>query len=208
MHHAESLPRYATSQSPLQTGALARALTNTAIRLIGSAANQGATVLARVASGRVPTLLRITANLDPIEDQLLDKLEDIARKAYALFDLGDLKIFQWSKYARGVSSIPVLPPNYQSGSTPPPFALQTLSRRRSSSSSNPDVQVMRYQEGLAGEAMVLYIKALAFIIKGSEKAQRYFDTTLRSPGYEMTRELNDCQYLPFGDMRFGLTNFV
>ncbi|ORX37575.1 hypothetical protein BD324DRAFT_641773 [Kockovaella imperatae] len=167
--------RYGTSPSSLQTGALARALTNTAMRLIGTSANAAGNVIARAtASKRRPTITR-TGDLDAEEDDLLRSVEDCARKAFVLFELADSRLLTWQSLANLPSS---------SSSAKP--------RRKSSSSSiNSEVAVLRKQEIAAGEGVVLYCKALTFIVQGTNRIQRYWERRAKNGAYETSSELNE-----------------
>ena len=170
--------RYGTSPSSLQTGALARALTNTAIRLIGTGANQAATAIARATAKRRPTVTRTsTGEIDPAEDELIRSVEDVARKAFVLFELGDQKLNTWHQLAR--------PPGVGGSSNTPP----SPRRKLSSSSFNSEVMVLRQQQEAAGEATVLYCKALAFILQGTSRCQRYWENSTQA--YETSPELNE-----------------
>jgi serine/threonine-protein kinase ULK/ATG1 len=165
--------RFGTSPSSLQTGALARALTNTAIRLIGNGANTAATAFARAAAKRRPTIVR-TGEIDPAEDEVLRSVEDVARKAFVLFELADTKLVRWEQLARNQATA-------GTGTTPP------LGHRRSSGSFNSDIAVLRQQVAAASEAVVLYCKALAFIVQGTNRIQRYWETR---QDYDTSAELN------------------
>ena len=174
-------PRYGTSPSSLQTGALARALTNTAIKLIGTGANAAGNVLARATSSskRRPTIIR-TGEIDPEEDDLLRAVEDYARKAFVLFELADQRLLAWQSLA----SLPA------AGNTPSP-------RRKSSSSSmNSEVALLRQQEAAAGEAVVLFAKALSFIAHGVTRIQKYWERRNDDAG-ETSSQLNESRsFLP------------
>lgn len=160
-------PRYGISPSSLQTGALARALTNTAIRMIGHGANTAATALARAsaAAKRRPTIAR-TGEMDDAEEELLRSVEDVARKAFALFELADSKLADWNALSSRRETAP--------GSSP---ASLSPRRKSSSSSANAELAALRMQETAAGEACVLYCKSLGFIVKGTNMIQRYWETT-------------------------------
>jgi serine/threonine-protein kinase ULK/ATG1 len=181
----ESLPpaRYSVSPSSLQTGALARALTNTAIRMIGHTANTAATAIARATAKRRPTIHR-TGEMDDEEEELLKGVEDLARKAFVLFELGDGRMLAWNNLSRraegsGAAGAAVgggggVGPG---GDDSSPFANDQIPvrapRKSSSSSTNSEVWILRQQEQVAGEACVLYCKALGFIVKGTGMIQRF-----------------------------------
>ena len=168
--------RYGSSPSSLQTGALARALTNTAIRLIGTSANAATNAIARAASARRPKITR-SSDIDPEEDDLLRAVEDCARKAFVLFELADNRLLAW----QGLATMSVPP---STGGT----------RRKSSSSSiNSEVAMLRQQETAAGEAVVLYCKSLTFIVQGTGKIQRQWERRAKGGGYETGAELNDSE---------------
>ena len=165
----EGYHRYGSSPSSYQTGALARAFTTTAIRLIGSSANSAATALVRAASKRRPTITR-TTEVDPAEDELLKKVEDLARKAFVLFELADTRLVHWQRLG---SALQPQPPHVPTGNTPP-FA--GSSRRKSSSSStSSELNILRQQETAAGEGVMLYAKAMSFITLGTQCVKSFVD---------------------------------
>jgi serine/threonine-protein kinase ULK/ATG1 len=139
-------------------------LTNTAIRLIGSSANSAATALVRAASKRRPTINR-TTEVNAQEDDLLKRVEDLARKAFVLFELADSRLVRWQE----------LSPGGPSGSAhTPPFA-NTYRRKSSSSSANSELLALRQQEAAAGEAVLLYAKAMSFITLGTQCVKTFVD---------------------------------
>ncbi|WVR07941.1 hypothetical protein IAU60_004984 [Kwoniella sp. DSM 27419] len=171
--------RFGVSPGSLQTGALARAITNTAIRLIGTSANTAATALARATVKRRPTIIR-TSDIDPAEDELLRTVEDMARKAFVLFELADERLLSqsFSTSVRHASS--PTPPSLIG--TTPPFSAQAAAasasasgRRKSSSGSmNSEVWQLRQQQAAANDAVVLYMKALAFLVQAMDKIKRFW----------------------------------
>lgn len=182
--------------------ALARVLTNTAVRLLNTSASTAATALARATGAnykRWPQVER-SGELDPDEGELLDFLEDTAHKAFALFDLADTRLVQWSQLSR-------MPPQQvqspsatitqrnspPSPSNTPPFAVPPVSRRKSSASSmSGDVLALRQQVEAAGDACALYFKSLAFICAGHERFKRYWELReRRSSNYQTSAELNE-----------------
>ena len=183
--------RFGTSPSSLQTGALARALTNTAIRLLGNGANTAASAIAKAASKRRPTIFR-TGDIDSAEDELVRSVEDVARKAFVLFELADSRLIAWQALVRPSPSI-------GSGSTPP-FGKHSPRRKSSSSSFNSDIMGLRQQESVAGEAVVLYCKALAFIVQGTNRIQKYWERVERNAGYETSSELNESESIVCGEL--------
>jgi serine/threonine-protein kinase ULK/ATG1 len=157
--------RYGSSPSSYQTGtALARALTSTAMRLIGSSANSAATALVRATSKGRPKITR-TTDVDKEEDSLLKNVEDVARKAFVLFELADSRLVQWQQL--GTATGP-----YASGNTPP---YSSYRRKSSSSSANSELMVLRQQEAAAGEAVHLYVKAMTFITVGFQYIGSFVD---------------------------------
>ena len=174
----DAATRFGSSPSSLQTGALARALTSTAIRLIGTSANVASNAIrAASASKRRPTIIR-TGEIDPAEDELLCKVEDVARKAFALFELADSRLTAWQ----------------QLGSTVGTATTGISPRRKSSSSSmNSEVVILRQQEAAAGEAVVLFCKALTFIVQGTNEIQRYWELQATAMEHETSQELNDSE---------------
>ncbi|ORY34580.1 hypothetical protein BCR39DRAFT_116114 [Naematelia encephala] len=166
--------RFSTSPTALQTGALARALTNTAMRLIGTSADKAVTAFSRAAypNRRRPSLLRTSStDADPAEEELLRSVEDMARKAFVLFELADLRLATWQALAQAS-----------------PAFLGSLRRKSSSSSNNSELVAFRKQELAAGEACMLYCRALGYIVQGTSKIQRFWEI---SGGRETSSELND-----------------
>nr|XP_018260145.1 ULK/ULK protein kinase [Kwoniella dejecticola CBS 10117]OBR82303.1 ULK/ULK protein kinase [Kwoniella dejecticola CBS 10117] len=178
----DAATRFGVSPSSLQTGALARAITHTALRMIGNSANTAATAIARATVKRRPTILR-TSDIDPAEDELLRIVEDIARKAFVLFELADERLLAQAQIANTArNSAPITStattPSGLTGTTPP-FSSQasnTASNRRKSSSGsmNSEVWILRQQEAAANDAVVLYMKSLTFIVHAMDKIKRYW----------------------------------
>lgn len=165
----ETYHRYGSSPSSYQTGALARAFTNTAIRLIGSSANSAATALVRAASKRRPTITRMT-EVDPAEEELLRKVEDLARKAFVLFELADTRLVHWQRLGSALQP----QPNHISSGNTPPFA-GSGRRKSSSSSTSSELNILRQQETAAGEGVILYAKAMSFITLGTQCVKSFVD---------------------------------
>lgn len=194
-----------SSPSSLPSNALARVLTNTAVRLLNSAANTSATALARAtgSSNRRWPLVERSGEIDPDEGEILDVLEDTARKAFVLFDLADTRLFQWSQTARPTptSTATMASHQQQQGSTPspgappfsiPPVGVSGVRRKSSSSSTNSELIALRQQEDAAGDACALYFKSLSFICAGHERFKRYWETRkARNVEYEISAELNE-----------------
>ncbi|WRT69818.1 serine/threonine-protein kinase ATG1 [Kwoniella shivajii] len=179
--------RFGVSPSSLQSGALARAITNTALRMIGNSANTAATAIARATIKRRPTILR-TSDIDPAEDELLRSVEDVARKAFVLFELADERLLAQAQIASTARNAPTPTPPSLSGTTPP-FSSQASNRRKSSSGSmNSEVWILRQQEAAANDAVVLYVKALSFVVQAMDKVKRYWKDR---DEHEASPELNE-----------------
>ncbi|WVQ95920.1 hypothetical protein IAU59_003019 [Kwoniella sp. CBS 9459] len=176
----DAVARFGVSPSSLQTGALARALTNTAIRLIGTSANTAATAIARATSKRRPIIIR-TSDIDPEEDELLHTVEDIARKAFVLFELADERLLTSAQLANSARA------NTPTPGTTPPYG----SRRKSSSGSmNSEVWVLRQQESAANDAVILYMRSLTFISQAMDKVKRYWKNRVNE-NQDASPELNE-----------------
>ena len=119
-----------------------------------------------------------TGEIDPEEDELVCSVEEVARKAFVLFELADSRLVAWQVLARS-------PPGFGAGSTPP-FGQNSPRRKSSSSSFNSEVMALRQQEAAAGEAVVLYCKALAFIVQGTNRIQRYWERVERNVGPDLS----------------------
>lgn len=194
----QTYSRIGTSPSSLQTGALARALTNTAIRMIGQGVNTAATALGR-GQRRRPDIPR-TGMLSRAEEEVLRSVEDLASKAFALFELGYERLEHWNALQRrdpalGISARTPPAANIQQISNP--YAPGSSARRKSSSSSlsaNSDLLILRQQEAAAGEAVVLYLKALTFIVKAIYKIQAH---RAEHGGEETSPEINESECASF-----------
>jgi serine/threonine-protein kinase ULK/ATG1 len=108
------------------------------------------------------------------EEELLKTVEEIAQKAFVLFELADTRLQTWQHLASAAATNSSLAP-----------AL----RRSSSSSINSEVINLRQQETAAGEAVVLLMKALSFIAKGIQAIQRFRESyqTCASPDLNESR---------------------
>ncbi|WWC73813.1 uncharacterized protein I206_107785 [Kwoniella pini CBS 10737] len=178
----DAATRFGVSPTSLQTGALARAITHTALRMIGNSANTAATAIARATTKRRPTILR-TSDIDPAEDELLRSVEDIARKAFVLFELADERLVAQAQIANTArSSTPIGSttgaPSSLTGTTPP-FSSQASAsasnqRKSSSGSMNSEVWILRQQEAAANDAVVLYMRSLKYIVLAMDKIKRYW----------------------------------
>ncbi|KAL1412572.1 Serine/threonine-protein kinase [Vanrija albida] len=198
--YAISPDRHSASPSSLPANALARVLTNTAVRLLNSSANTAATAIARATgtSTKKWPLVERSGEIDPDEGIILDFLEDTARKAYVLFDLADQRLLLWSQTSRQPSSISsatitsTTPPSTNA----PPFSVPPVSitgrRKSSASSTSSDILALRQQEAAAGDACALYFKSLAFICAGHERFKQYWEArSTRNVEYQTSAELNE-----------------
>lgn len=124
------------------------------------------------------------AAVDPEEERVLADLEDIAQKALVLFEFADTKVLQILPPTPS-SSTSLGTPSYfshlaareQAASNPFSAIPTSPSMRRGSSSSSERPLVMASSakaEVLAAEALLLYLKALAFLGKGIERARRFW----------------------------------
>lgn len=139
------------------------------MRLIGSSANSAATALVRATSKGRPQITR-TTEVDQAEDDMLKNVEDVARKAFVLFELADSRLVQWQQLGAGAGP-------HLSGNTPP---YSSYRRKSSGSSANSELMVLRQQEAAAGEAVHLYVKAMTFITVGFQYIGSFVD---RERGY-------------------------
>lgn len=178
------------------TAAIAKVLNMASLKIFGSPTDG---ILLRRSSARKP-ITRTTQVVDPVEDKVLADLEDIAQKALVIFDFADSRIMQ------------ILPPTPQSSSstslgTPSyfshvaareqaasnPFSPVPTAMRRTSSSSSERPFVLASSaraDVLAAEAMVLYLKALAFLSIGMEKARKFWENR-PSPEQPATPDFNE-----------------
>lgn len=171
------------------SAALAKAFSNlSSLKIFGSPTDG---ILVRRSSARKPIPRSMTApsTVDPEEERLLADLEDIAQKALVLFEFADSKILQLlpPTPAASTSTTSLGTPSYfshmaareqaQAASNPFSAVPTSPSMRRGSSSSSERPVLMASSakaEVLAAEAMVLYLKSLAFLGKGIERARRHW----------------------------------
>ncbi|GAA5936528.1 serine/threonine protein kinase ATG1 [Sporobolomyces koalae] len=165
------------------SAALAKAFNNlSSLKLFGSPSDG---ILVRRRSARKPIPRSLTpAAIDPEEDRVLADLEDMAQKALVLFEFADTKILQILPPTPS-SSTSLGTPSYfshlaareQAASNPFSAIPTSPSMRRGSSSSSERPLVMASSaraEVLAAEAMLLYLKSLAFLGKGIERARKFW----------------------------------
>lgn len=200
--YAMSAERSSPGSLP-SSNALARVLTNTAVRLLNSTSHTAANVVARAtgSSGKRWPQVERSGEIDPDENELLDFLEDTAHKAFVLYELGDLRLIQWSQTSRppppqsATMSTATITPHSPPSLNMPPFAVPAvgMSRRKSSASStSSDLLVLRQAQEAAGDACALYFKSLAFVCAGHERFKRFWDVRKhRNMEYQTSDELNE-----------------
>ncbi|BEJ11706.1 hypothetical protein CspHIS471_0201660 [Cutaneotrichosporon sp. HIS471] len=200
--YAMSAERSSPGSLP-SSNALARVLTNTAVRLLNSTSHTAANVVARATGSsakRWPQVER-SGEIDPDENELLDFLEDAAHKAFVLYELGDHRLIQWTQTSRppppqaSTSSTATITPHTPPSPNVPPFAVPAvgMSRRKSSTSStSSDLLVLRQAQEAAGDACAVYFKSLAFVCAGHERFKRFWDARKhRNMEYQTSDELNE-----------------
>lgn len=203
--YAMSAERSSPGSLP-SSNALARALTNTAVRLLNSTSNTAANVVARATGSsarRWPQVER-SGEIDPDENELLDFLEDTAHKAFVLYELGDLRLIQWSQTSRpppphaSSTSTATITPHTPPSPNVPPFAVPPVGmgrRKSSASSTSSDILVLRHAQEAAGDACALYFKSLAFVCAGHERFKRFWDARKhRNMEYQTSDELNEREF--------------
>ncbi|GAA6042868.1 hypothetical protein JCM8097_007200 [Rhodosporidiobolus ruineniae] len=174
------------------SAALAKAFSNlSSLKIFGSPTDG---ILVRRSSVRkpIPRSMTAPAAADPEEERILADLEDIAQKALVLFEFADSKILQLLPPTPSASTTSLGTPSYfshlaareqaqaQAAANVNPFSAvpTSPSMRRGSSSSSVErplvVLSAAKAEVLAAEAMVLYLKSLAFLGKGIERARRHW----------------------------------
>ncbi|KWU43996.1 kinase-like protein, partial [Rhodotorula sp. JG-1b] len=175
--------------------ALAKAISNlSSLKIFGSPSDG---ILVRRNSARKPIPRSMTAPVavDPEEERVLAGLEDTAQKALVLFEFADSKLLRLlpPTPAASTSTTSLGTPSYfshlaareqaqaQSAAASNPFSAVPTSpsmRRNSSSSSGPDRPMILASSAkadvLAAEATVLYLKALAFLQRGIERARKHW----------------------------------
>lgn len=166
------------------SAALAKAFSNlSSLKLFGSPTD-GILVRRRSIRKPIPRSKTMPTVVDPEEERILTDLEDIAQKALVLFEFADTKVLQILPPTPS-SSTSLGTPSYfshlaareQAASNPFSAIPTSPSMRRGSSSSSERPLVMASSaraEVLAAEAMLLYLKALAFLGKGIERARRFW----------------------------------
>ncbi|GAA5851452.1 hypothetical protein JCM8547_001099 [Rhodosporidiobolus lusitaniae] len=193
-HPIERFPGSPLALVGSPSAALAKAFSNlSSLKLFGSPSDG---ILVRRSSVRKPIPRSMTAPtaVDPDEERILADLEDIAQKALVLFEFADTKILQLlppTPAASTTTSTALGTPSYfshlaareqaQAANSNPFSAVPTSpSMRRGSSSSSHERPLVMAASSLAkadvvaAEALVLYLKALAFLGKGIERARRHW----------------------------------
>jgi serine/threonine-protein kinase ULK/ATG1 len=211
-----SAPQQRYGSSPSSGGVLARAISLASARLFGgptsaSIAAAGAGVVAR-ASARRKALIQ-SGEADPAEESLINQLEDLAQKAFVVFEFADTKIGAILSAASGATSGLAGTPVGATSNTDSPGSgsssgfpqlsqspaiaqSQAFQRRRSSFNSTSESEVSFFRlDVVAAEALALYLKSLAFLQKGMEAAKNFWQA--RDGGIEASADLNEgASYLP------------
>ena len=162
---------------PPGSSAWARAMGIAGMKLLGSPVNALGQLSRR--PWRQARLSLTYKEEDPAEEILMSKLEDLAQKAHALFEFADAKLGQ-CMFPPKLSPSGGLSGGAGLGLSPNSHSYfnqqSAASRRRSSSAStsSTDINIAR-MEALCAEAMVLYLKALAFLQNGVEQAKQYWE---------------------------------
>lgn len=198
-HPIERFPGSPLALVGSPTAAIAKALNMASLKIFGSPTDG---ILVRRSSARRP-INRSAQVIDPEEDKVLSDLEDSAQKALVLFDFADSKIMQILPPTPQTSSSTSLgTPSYfshvaareQAASNPfsavPTPSSPQMRRASSSSSDRPLVMASSAKaDVLAAEAVVLYLKSLAFLHKGIERARTYWLN--RPPDSVASSDFND-----------------
>lgn len=208
------------------SAALAKAFSNlSSLKIFGSPTDG---ILVRRSSARKPIPRSMTAPIavDPEEERVLADLEDIAQKALVLFEFADSKILQIlpPTPAASTSTTSLGTPSYfshlaareqaqaQSANVSNPFSpIPTSPSMRRGSSSSSDRPLFMASSAradvLAAEAMMLYLKALAFLSKGIERARKHW-ANRPSEQQAASADFNDGPFRPaFPSHRLKLTLF-
>lgn len=193
------------------SAALAKAFSNlSSLKLFGSPTDG---ILVRRRSARKPIPRSMTpAAVDPEEERVLADLEDIAQKALVLFEFADTKVLQILPPTPS-SSTSLGTPSYfshlaareQAASNPFSAIPTSPSMRRGSSSSSERPLVMASSakaDVLAAEALLLYLKALAFLGKGIERARRFWASR---PSDSAAASTDFNEGASFGVLRLGMS---
>ncbi|GAA5826533.1 hypothetical protein JCM3770_006373 [Rhodotorula araucariae] len=197
-HGVERFPGSPLALVGSPSAALAKAFSNlSSLKIFGSPTDG---ILVRRSSVRkpIPRSMTAPAAADPEEERVLADLEDIAQKALVLFEFADTKILQLlpPTPAASTSTTSLGTPSYfshlaareqaqaQSAAAANPFsAVPTSPSMRRGSSSSSDRPLLGgalassasvRAEVVAAEATVLYLKALAFLGKGIERARKHW----------------------------------
>lgn len=126
-----------------------------------------------------------SAQLTAQQVKLVSELEDIGHKASVIYDFADYKLLQLlpatpQASVNGPSSLP------KSSS---PFNDNLPARRNSGSSIERPSAIIK-GDTLAAEALILYIRALAFLQRGIEKARLFWESR-SSSSHEASAEFNE-----------------
>ncbi len=191
--HAIQDGRPSGSPGSLQSHGLARAISSASLRWFGSSP---VNVLSRFSGRpwvRVRALKRGTEDA-AAEDELLDYLEDIARKATVLFEFADSKLAQCVTALRSSAALGGLPAVIATDMSPANIPTDNPRARRRSSSgstSSTDLTAARL-EVLCAEGLVLYLKALAFLQHGVERARKFWeDSAAANTGLSSSPDFNE-----------------
>jgi serine/threonine-protein kinase ULK2 len=201
--HAIQDGRPSGSPGSLQSHSLARAISSASLRWFGSSP---VNVLSRFSGrpwARARTLTQGTEDA-AAEDELLDYLGDIARKATVLFEFADSKLALCVTALRTSPALGGLPAAIATDHSPANIPTdQPRARRRSSSgsTSSGDLTAARL-EVLCAEALVLYLKALAFLQHGVERARKFWENSAApNSGLGSSPDFNESGFLAFsGDI--------
>jgi serine/threonine-protein kinase ULK2 len=206
------LPRYSSSPSVVG-GVLARAFS--AVSLFGRSptnVSSGLGGATRISSTRRKTALLRTGSAgeplsDPAEEALVVQLEELAQKAFVVFELADQKL---APLLPGYNAGSVLGTSYNSpcssggfaqlyaGSSPQqqqqPHSIQAHRKSSSSNSNSGSDNSLLRADVICPEALLLYVAASTFLNKGIEAVSAFWRSKRsRESGAEVGIELNEGQ---------------
>ncbi|KAJ9119561.1 hypothetical protein QFC22_003270 [Naganishia vaughanmartiniae] len=167
--------RYSESSSPGNQG-LTRVLTSAGMRFFGSPANVLGNLTQRPWLRSRNTFPQREQN--PEEEALVQKLDDLGQMALAMVEFADSKLTLCTP-----NTIRPSPTLGHSSISPSSYLQTAAARRRSSTASlaSNDMSSARL-DVLCAEALVVYVKALAFLQHGVDLARRHWESRVVSSG--------------------------
>lgn len=119
----------------------------------------------------------------------MNELEDLAQKASVIFDFADSRLLQVLPPTPSMASGAAVPTPSSLGRVNP-FNVSPVAGQSSSSPSTV-AHIAPSPDILAAEAFVLYLKALAFLQRGIEKARLFWEAKDAAGRSATSNDFND-----------------